>query len=307
MFVENEESKDEKKESLTEEKEDTEDIDLTDESDPVDGEDLEDIQEDAEPDEDEFFEFDEEGNIIIHEEEPEEESEEKSEEEPEEEKSNEESSEDGAESGEASEESADPSDPREATIETLRRELEDLRSLGRDVLKELGIESEDVQEGLLRFAAEAAEKSPEEYRKEREERQRTENAERMARRIAFEEKMRKDLSEVHAAYPDAREYDSVMKLPNFERFAQYRDLGLPPKEAYAAANPDRIRAGAANAARRQALPETKKHMRSAVPKSSKDTSVTMTKQELHSWKEMLPNLTDKEIISLYKKTAPKKS
>ena len=174
-------------------------------------------------------------------------------------------------------------------------------------LDSLQVSEEEIDAAEAAKAAEAAEKSPEEYRKEREERQRTENAERMARRIAFEEKMRKDLSEVHAAYPDTREYDSVMKLPNFERFAQYRDLGLPPKKAYAAANPDGIRAGAANAARRQALPETKKHMRSAVPKSSKDTSVTMTKQELHSWKEMLPNLTDKEIISLYKKTAPKKS
>ena len=138
-------------------------------------------------------------------------------------------------------------------------------------------------------------------------RRRDRNAEavRTLQTIEFEKKMKADLAEVHAAFPETKAYDSVTKFPNFAKFGQFRDKGLSPKEAYIAANPDTVRASVATATKRQSLNETKSHLKPVVSKQSKDNSVTITKKEMAEYRELFPNMSDKEIMSLYRQTKKK--
>ena len=85
------------------------------------------------------------------------------------------------------------------------------------------------------------------------------------------------------------------------KFGAFRNKGLSAKEAYAAANPDGIRTTVATAVKKQAQHDSKAHLKSSVPKSSKDTGVKMTRSELAEYREMFPHLSDKEINDLYKK------
>jgi hypothetical protein len=170
----------------------------------------------------------------------------------------------------------------------------------------LGVDNGDIMAGLVKLAAEAEDITPEEYLRRKAERDRNEEAVRALQAIEFEKKMKADLAEVHAAYPETRAYDSVTKFPNFAKFGQFRDKGLSPKEAYIAANPDTVRASVATATKRQSLNETKSHLKPVVSKQSKDNSVTITKKEMAEYRELFPNMSDKEIMSLYRQTKKKK-
>lgn len=79
-------------------------------------------------------------------------------------------------------------------------------------------------------------------------------------------------------------------------------MGLGAKEAYAAANPDGIRSSVAASAKQQAANNGKAHLRSAVPKGAADHSTRLTKAEMSIMRQVFPDKSDKEIISLYKKT-----
>lgn len=262
---------------------------------------------DGEFDIDDELEYDEEGNIVIPD------GDEADEGDPEEDDASD------ASQGEAEDDSdegsdedsgvAEPADKEEsAEVLRLKRELETLRSQGRDTLKALGVENpDDVLGGLVKLAAETEEQSPEEYLKKREESRRNEETLQIARRIAFEQKKANDLAAVHASYPETRKYDSVEKFPNFRRFAELRDLGATPVEAYNASHPAQVRENASSAARQQSLNDTKKHLKSTVPKGSKGTGVSMTRQELSEWRELFPDKSDKEILGLYRRTATKKA
>lgn len=256
---------------------------------------------------DDELEYDEEGNIVIPD------GDEADEGDPEEDDASDApQGEDEDDSDEGSDEDsgvAEPADKGEsAEILRLKRELETLRSQGRDTLKALGVENpDDVLGGLVKLAAETEEQSPEEYLKKREETRRNEEALRTARRIAFEQKKANDLAAVHASYPETRKYDSVEKFPNFKRFAELRDLGATPEEAYNASHPAQVRENASSAARQQSLNDTKKHLKSTVPKGSKGESVSMTRKELAEWRELFPDKSDKEILGLYRRTATKKA
>lgn len=276
-----------------------EEIDETTEEDEVEIEEASEETEDegAEAlDIDEEFEYDEEGNIVIPEEDDENDVTEEEQGE----------SEDGGE-GATETKAAEVTEPakndvKDEEIARLRRELEAFRSQAKDTLKHLGVEGDDVEAGLVKLAAEAAETTPEEYLKKREEDRRAEEARKTVQRIAFEKKMQDDLAAIHSAYPETRKYASVMEFPNFKRFAELRDSGNTPTEAFDAAHPQAIRESAANATRQQSLNNTKNHLKSAVPKGSKDNSVTMTKKDLLECREIFPDLSDKEILALYRKT-----
>lgn len=253
---------------------------------------------------DEEFEYDEDGNIVI----PDEEEKGDTAEEQGESEEDEESAvgiESDAADAEAEEvaEPADKNDNKDEENARLRRELNALRSQIKDTLRLLNVESDDEMAGLVKLAAEAAETTTEEYLKKREKERLAEETQRTVQRLAFEKKLKEDLAAVHAAYPETRKYTSVLEFPNFKRFAELRDNGNTPTEAYDAAHPHAIRESAASATRQQSLNDTKKHLKSAVPKGSKDNSVTMSKKELAECREMFPDLSDKEILALYRKTA----
>lgn len=230
----------------------------------------------------EDFEYDEDGNIVI----------------PESEADNP----DKNEEPEVALEGAAPEVPDEKTLEIskLRREREEYEELVRDVLSKLGIQAEDGKSGLVKLAAEADEISPEEYLAKRAEKAKLEEAQRILREAEFQKTAQQDLLEIHAAYPETRTYKTLLELPNLEEFAQYREKGLNAKKAYAAANPDAVRKSVAEATARQSLNETKNHLKSNVPKGSKDESHRMTRAELQNCRELFPDLSDKEINELYR-------
>ena len=192
-----------------------------------------------------------------------------------------------------------------ARILDLEARLKHLQAQGKDTLKALGVDTDDVLAGLAKLAAEAEGISPEEYAKRQAQAQTMERARQMVQRTEFEKKARADLVELQSAYPETKGYTDIRQIPNLKRFGELRDLGLSPKEAYSAANPDAIRNNVATAVKKQSLQDTKKHLHSAVPKGSRDTAPKMSRGELTMWRELFPELNDKELLKLYKQTEEK--
>ena len=196
---------------------------------------------------------------------------------------------------------ADKADEPDEEKEALRRELARFKSQTKDTLKKLGVkESDDPLTDLARLAAEANNETLEEYQRKRAEQESADEALRFMRAAKFEAKMAADLAEVHAAYPSTRGYTSVKQLPNFSEFARLRDLGVSPKQAYIAANPDAVTAAAAESARQRSMNDGKGHLKPAVRKSSKDNSLALSKKDMAMYRDAFPNLSDKEILALYK-------
>lgn len=196
---------------------------------------------------------------------------------------------------------ADKADEPDEEKEALRRELARFKSQTKDTLKKLGVkESDDPLTDLARLAAEANNETLEEYQRKRAEQESADEAQRFMRAAKFEAKMAADLAEVHAAYPSTRGYTSVKQLPNFSEFARLRDLGVSPKQAYIAANPDAVTAAAAESARQRSMNDGKGHLKPAVRKSSKDNSLVLSKKDMAMYRDTFPELSDKEIMALYK-------
>lgn len=277
------------KEELDEEVVDAPELESEDESFDTEetfDEDFEDEEEQI--DEDVEFDYDEEGNVIIPEDKEEEVAETKEEE---------------PEKAEDAEES-NTLDEKDAKIASLEKSIKDRDAKLRDALKSLGVNESDIDTAIEKLAAEAEDKTVEKYRQERDERIEKEEAEKLIKEHRFEEKIRADLSAINTAYPDTKKYKSVYEFPNFAKFSKYRDLGLPPDEAYIASHPQGVISSAVNSAQQQMrnLSGTKDHLRSNVPVGSKDTSITITKRQMSEYRDIFPNLSDKEIVALHKQT-----
>lgn len=265
------------------------------------------------PDTDDEFDYDDEGNIIIPDVTDDEdvEKDEDSESDDDEENPDDEQG-DGSDDADKGDGESD-AEPEESTDDTkdkriaeLENELKALKAQGRDTLKKLGAkETSDVQKGLEELAAEADDIPLEEYRKKKAESAESEEALRLLRETEFKKKMAADLAEVQGFYPETKGLKAITEISNFGVFAELRDKGLTPKQAYAAANPDGVRASVAKSVKQQLLNETKGHLRSAVPKGSKDNSITMSNKQLSEWRDLFPNLSDKEIVALYRQSYQK--
>lgn len=267
-------------------------------SEPVEGTVIADDNADEEFETD--LEIDENGDVVI----PEDEGEELA---PEEEEISEEEQGDG-DGGESADEAdtvaesakESKSDDRDRELAVLRRKLAALESQAKDTLEKLGVRDGDVTSGLVKLAAEASDETPEAYLKKKAERDRTLDAVRLLQTTEFNKKAAADLLAVQAAYPETKKFSSIKDIPNFKRFGELRDMGLSPKEAYIAANPDGARNAVAAATKRQALDGTKDHLKSSVSKRTKDTSTRMPRATLLEWRNMFPGYSDKEIAKLYK-------
>lgn len=196
-------------------------------------------------------------------------------------------------------------DEKDAQIEALTKELDALKAQSADTLAKLGVKSENVLEGLEKVAAESDDMSLDEYRKKKAESQRDDAARKLLQQAEFEKKMLSDFAEIQREFPETRGLKSLREIENLAKFGRFRDLGLSPKEAYAAANPDSVRKSVAAATKQQSLNETKAHLKSAVPAGSKDDGIAISKKELREWRDLFPNLSDKEISSLYRESAKK--
>ena len=187
----------------------------------------------------------------------------------------------------------------------MTKELDALKAQSADTLAKLGVKSENVLEGLEKVAAESDDMSLDEYRKKKAESQRDDAARKLLQQAEFEKKMLSDFAEIQREFPETRGLKSLREIENLAKFGRFRDLGLSPKEAYAAANPDSVRKSVAAATKQQSLNETKAHLKSAVPAGSKDDGIAISKKELREWRDIFPNLTDKEISMLYRESAKK--
>jgi len=187
-------------------------------------------------------------------------------------------------------------------LAALQKEHNELLSQTRDTLKKLGVKEEDARRGLAKLAADEDGISIEEYLQKRAADYETEEAVRIVKQQKFQQKAAQDLAEIKAAFAGLDDVQTILDLPNFQRFAQLRDMGLSPKEAYIAANPEGVRSQVADATRKKTLEDSKAHLKSSVPKGSRDSGVRMTRSELQTWREMFPGKSDKEIVKLYRET-----
>ena len=264
---------------------------------------------DDETEKDDEFEYDDDGNIII----PdviEDEDRDDDADDTEDDTDDEDEGDDGDEDKEPKEPEAKPE--KDAQIEALQKKLEAqgkeyeaLKAQSADTLAKLGVKSDNVLEGLEKVAAESDDMSLDDYRKKKAESQREDAARRLYQQVEFEKKMQSDFAEIQREFPETRNLKSLREIENLAKFGRFRDLGLSPKEAYAAANPDGVRKSVAAATKQQSLNETKAHLKSAVPAGSKDDGIAISKKELKEWRDLFPNLSDKEISKLYKESAKK--
>ena len=204
---------------------------------------------------------------------------------------------------------------KDAQIEELKKQLETarakekeyeaLKAQSADTLAKLGVKSENPLEGLEKVAAESDDMSLDDYRKKKAEAQQSEAAKRLLQQTMFEKKMQDDFAELQREFPETRGMKSLREIDNLAKFGRFRDLGLSAKEAYAAANPDSVRRNVAAATKQQALNETKAHLKTAVPTGAKDDGITISRRELAEWRDLFPDLSDKEISKLYKESAKK--
>lgn len=184
-------------------------------------------------------------------------------------------------------------------------ESDALKAQIRATLKALGLEEEDTVEGLQRIAAEAQGISLEEYQKGAKEQSELQAAKDLIRRAKEEKMMADDLAAIQKAFPFAREYKSMRDLPHIREFAKLlgdTDGKITVVDAFAATHVDLIMKKTAEASKRTSLDGTKNHLKSSAPKKAKDGGGAMKKSELAQWREDFPNLTDKEIIELYKQS-----
>ena len=268
---------------------------------------------DDETEKDDEFEYDDDGNIII----PdviEDEDRDDDADDTEDDTDDEDEGDDGDEDKEPKEPEAkaEGKDEKDAQIEALQKKLEAqgkeyeaLKAQSADTLAKLGVKSDNVLEGLEKVAAESDDMSLDDYRKKKAESQREDAARRLYQQVEFEKKMQSDFAEIQREFPETRNLKSLREIENLAKFGRFRDLGLSPKEAYAAANPDGVRKSVAAATKQQSLNETKAHLKSAVPAGSKDDGIAISKKELKEWRDLFPNLSDKEISKLYKESAKK--
>jgi hypothetical protein len=246
------------------------------------------IEAENESEEDADFDYDDDGNIIISDEEDKE-------------------TETASEEEVKSEEKAPEKDAKDVEIENLRRQIAERDAQIKETLKSLGADENEGLAGLERLSAEANDQSLEDYRKKKNERLEQEEALKLLQRLRFEEKTRQDLAAVQKTYPETKDYKTVYDIPNFKKFSEFRDSGLSPEEAYAAANYSAVMAKSSEAASQQVrnLNNTKSHLKSSVPVGSKDTSTTITKKQMAEYRDIFPDMSDKEIIALYKQTIKK--
>lgn len=250
--------------------------------DEVDTSEDEESEEDADADEE--LEYDEDGNVIV--------------------------AEDNETVTEADNEAEPESKPVVETTNTkdvtefdnLKKRYDDRESLIKDVLKTVGIDEADIDQGLAKLAAETEGVTVEEFLKKRAEALKAEAAQKYYNQMLLDRMVAKDMSELHSAFPETKDILKFEDIPNARRYAELRDMGLSVKEAYNAANPDGRRTAIANSVKQQTINASKSHLKSNVPVASRDTSVKITRAEMEMMRDLFPDKSNKELVALYKKT-----
>lgn len=188
-------------------------------------------------------------------------------------------------------------DPRDAELARLRK----IEAQAKKTVKSLGYEGEDALDGLSRIAAETEGKSKEEYDAEQEAEARTKAAEALLAKQEAEQILSADLAAIKAEFKGAEKFSSVAEFPNIKKFGEMRDLGLSAVDAFRVAQPDIV----AESFAPRAVADSKSHLKSAVPKGARDTSITIPSGELDEYRELFPGKSDAELNALYKRATKK--
>lgn len=258
------------------------DADLTDvevdtDSDDEDGDGGVDLDEATDPADDEVLEYDEDGNVI-------------------------ESNESDDNNAAAQDEERETNPPEVPDAPHTEQAYDEREAMIRDLLKAMGVEAENIDDGLAQLTADTKGVSVESYKKDLKNARQVEEAQEMYRKAMLQRMIDSDMKELHSLFPETKTVTKFEELPNARRYAELRDMGLNPKEAYSAANPDARREAVAASVKQQAINASKSHLKSNVPIGAKDTSVKISRGEMEMYREMFPNKSDKEILALYKKT-----
>lgn len=107
----------------------------------------------------------------------------------------------------------------------------------------------------------------------------------------YAELARIDLERLHALFPETASCSNISELDGAIRYAELRDLGLTPEEAYLATR---------GRPKRQ---DNRSHLSSAVPRSAGSPAGAMTRSELEGAREIFPGLGDREIARLYRRVS----
>ena len=107
--------------------------------------------------------------------------------------------------------------------------------------------------------------------------------------IDYEQLMADDLLELKGEFPELDGVTHVSELGNPMRYAQLRDLGLTPTEAYLAARG------------KQERHDNRAHLRSSAPRGAHAPVGSMPRAELERARELFSGLDDSEIQRLYRK------
>lgn len=98
----------------------------------------------------------------------------------------------------------------------------------------------------------------------------------------------RDLEVLRRTFPACAEMDSLCRLENPLRYAQLRDLGLSPEEAYLAT------------AHAHTHPDNRSHLTSSVPRAAAG-GIGMTAAQLSAARELFEGLSDAELTRLYRR------
>lgn len=98
-----------------------------------------------------------------------------------------------------------------------------------------------------------------------------------------------DLAVLREKFPAARGLRTLSEMPGAVRFAELRELGLSPEEAYLATRPAS-----------EYRPDNRAHLISSAPRHAAPAA-TMSASEMRAARELFGNLSDQEIDSLFRR------
>lgn len=109
--------------------------------------------------------------------------------------------------------------------------------------------------------------------------------------VDYEALAESDMAELRREFHEARGIRSIAELDNPVRFAELRELGLSPREAYLATQKTRARR------------DNRSHLVGSMPSVRGGGAAQMTRNELYQAREIFSGMSDTEIQALYKKVS----
>ncbi len=112
--------------------------------------------------------------------------------------------------------------------------------------------------------------------------------------VDYEKIVEDDLRKLAENFQELSEIKDITELENPMRYAELRDLGLSPEEAYLATRRTRKNF------------DNRSHLLTSMPKSIKNISSAMTRAEMEEARELFPDMSDAQIQQLYKSVTRQK-